>query len=189
MAAHGLLVPADKHSVAVSVRIRPSFGTAAREAAAAFNFPAHVLEGSDQAGAAEALLGGLVDKFVHGGTSCTLMAYGRDGYVEMLKRQIGLARRVTQWLMRDGRFEVLPRGGGGQKEMLAKTYIVVLFRLRNDEKNRDFVRKVNATGRIYMSGTVWEGKPAGRIAVSNWQADVERDGYLIESVLDEVAGH
>ncbi|KIW49769.1 hypothetical protein PV05_11418 [Exophiala xenobiotica] len=119
---------------------------------------------------------------------CTLMAYGRDGYVEMLKRQIGLARRVTQWLMRDGRFEVLPRGGG-QKEILAKTYIVVLFRLRNDEKNRDFVRKVNATGRIYMSGTVWEGKPAGRIAVSNWQADVERDGHLIESVLDEVAGH
>ncbi|KAK5196130.1 hypothetical protein LTR99_008061 [Exophiala xenobiotica] len=126
---------------------------------------------------------------------CTLMAYGREGYVDMLKRQIRLARRVTQWLMRDGRFEVLPSSGGGgggggagQTEILAKTYIVVLFRVRDQEKNRDFVRRVNATGRIYMSGTVWEGKPAARIAVSNWQADVERDGCLIESVLDEVVG-
>ncbi|KAL6249697.1 hypothetical protein RBB50_003552 [Rhinocladiella similis] len=122
---------------------------------------------------------------------CTLLNYGRDGYVDMLKRQIGLARRVVRWLMNDARFEVLGAKPGGEEtddEMVARTYIVVLFRLRDEELNRDFVRNVNDTGKMYISGTVWEGKPAARIAVSNWQADVERDGDLIEDVLDQVAG-
>lgn len=117
---------------------------------------------------------------------CTLTAYGRQGYTDMLKRQIGLARRVTRWLLRDGRFEVLT-GGANEAEVLAKTFIVILFRLRRDEANADLVRRVNATGRIYLSGTFWEGRPAARIAVSNWQVDVERDGALVEEVLSQVA--
>jgi len=121
----------------------------------------------------------------------TLLAYGRAGYADMLKRQIGLARRVTAWLLGDERFEVLPRGSGEQqqqREVLAKTFIIVLFRVKDEQLNRDFVARVNATGKIYLSGTVWEGKPAARIAVSNWQVDIERDGRLVEEVLDQVAG-
>lgn len=126
---------------------------------------------------------------------CTLVAYGRGGYVEMLKRQIGLARRVTRWLLRDARFEVLPTttntgtAGGGdaeEEDTVAKTFIVVLFRVKDDEAMQTFVQRVNDTGKIYMTGTVWEGKKAARIAVSNWQVDVQRDGELIEAVLDEV---
>ena len=75
-----------KHSVAVSVRIRPAgycipegYIGAARQHLMAFRYPAHVLEGSEQATASEALLSGLVRKFVRGGVSCTLMAYGQTG--------------------------------------------------------------------------------------------------------------
>lgn len=119
----------------------------------------------------------------------TLVAYGRDGYLEMLRRQIGLARRVTRWLMTDERFQVLPSPPHGtDEEMIAKTFIVVLFRVKDVEIQRDFVKNVNATGRMYISGTDWEGRPAARIAVSNWQVDVQRDGKLIEEVLDQVAG-
>jgi len=121
----------------------------------------------------------------------TVMTYGRDGYLDMLRRQIGLARRVTSWLLRDERFEVLPspsHKGETEKQILAKTFIVVLFRVRNEEAQRDFVKNVNAKGRMYISGTVWEGKSAARIAVSNWQADVQRDGDLIEEELDLVVG-
>ncbi|KAJ9642211.1 uncharacterized protein PV06_03222 [Exophiala oligosperma] len=127
---------------------------------------------------------------------CTLLNYGREGYVDMLKRQIDLARRVVRWLANDSRFEVLgPRKPHGETEtsltvdeMVAKTFMIVLFRPRDDEVNKNFVKDVNATGKIYISGTAWEGKPAARIAVSNWQADVQRDGDLIEAVLDQVAG-
>ncbi|KIX93393.1 uncharacterized protein Z520_10812 [Fonsecaea multimorphosa CBS 102226] len=122
----------------------------------------------------------------------TLRAYGREGYLDMLKRQIRLARSVSSWLLRDERFELLPaRSGLGQEseqEALAKTFIVVLFRVKDEELMRDFVRRANDTGKIYMTGTVWDGKPAARIAISNWRIDMERDAKLIEEVLDEVAG-
>ncbi|KAJ9608187.1 hypothetical protein H2200_007175 [Cladophialophora chaetospira] len=118
----------------------------------------------------------------------TLVAYGRGGYLDMLKRQVGLARRVTRWLLRDERFLVLPGESAGEtgEETLAQTFIVVLFRVRDEEMMKTFVKRVNDTGKIYLSGTVWDGKVAARIAISNWQIDVQRDGDLIESVLDEV---
>lgn len=74
-----------KHSVAVSVRIRPG-GTAVAPVAggiecggAVFGYPVNVLEGSDQEGAATALVSGLVRRFLRGGISCTLLAYGQTG--------------------------------------------------------------------------------------------------------------
>ena len=120
----------------------------------------------------------------------TLTAYGREGYLDMLKRQIGLARHVTKCLLQDDRFEVLAGGLTGEAEatILAKTFIVVLFRAKDDDTMKGLVKRVNETGKIYLSGTVWEGKPAARVAVSNWQVDVQRDGDLIAQVLDEVVG-
>ncbi|EHY58015.1 hypothetical protein ABEF92_003132 [Exophiala dermatitidis] len=124
---------------------------------------------------------------------CTLMAYGVEGYRDILKRQIGLARRVTRWLLQDERFEVLPTSGEGEndtagreKELLRKTFMVVLFRVRDRNKNKDFVKNVNKTGKIYLTGTVWEGEPAARIAVSNWQVDVEKDTKKIVDTFDQV---
>ncbi|KEF63492.1 uncharacterized protein A1O9_01470 [Exophiala aquamarina CBS 119918] len=116
----------------------------------------------------------------------TIKAYGREGYVEMLKKQVGLARRVTQWLLNDNRFEVLPRGSS-ETETLAKTFMVVLFRMRDENQSKDFVKRINATGKIFVSGTVWDGRPAARIAVSNWRVDIDRDARLIQEVLDQVA--
>ncbi|KIW73527.1 hypothetical protein PV04_01640 [Phialophora macrospora] len=130
----------------------------------------------------------------------TLTAYGHDGYLTMLKRQISLARRVTRWLIRDRRFEVLPgeRAGESEDETVARTYMVVLFRVRGESDGqgqgrdhnvtRELVQRVNQTGKIYITGTVWEGRSAARIAVSNWQTNVDRDGALIEDVLNEVVG-
>lgn len=117
---------------------------------------------------------------------CTVKAYGRRGYLDMLKRQVGLARRVTRWLFNDDRFEVLPRGSS-ESEVLSKTFIIVLFRMRDESLSTGLVKRINATGRLFVSGTVWDGKAAARIAVSNWRVDIERDARLIEEVLDQAA--
>ena len=53
--------------------------------------------------------------------------------------------------------------------------------------NAELVTKTNNTRKLYVSGTKWEGSPACRFAVSNWQVDVERDIEIIKDVLDEVA--
>jgi glutamate/tyrosine decarboxylase-like PLP-dependent enzyme len=115
----------------------------------------------------------------------TLMAYGREGYVDMLTRQIGLARRVVRWMWDQPGLEVLPRMAT-LKEVVAKTFIVVLFRAKDESLNVDLVKRINADGRIYVTGTKWDGRSAARIAVSNWQADVERDGRIIERVIGDV---
>ena len=77
--------------VAVSVRIRPgAFDddcVAPRPggeggvtvAGTTFGYPSAVITGSDQASAAPALIGQLVQKFIKGGVACTLMAYGQTG--------------------------------------------------------------------------------------------------------------
>ena len=100
----------------------------------------------------------------------------------MITRQIRLARRVTEWLWEDDRFEVLPKSDI-KEEALAKTFIIVLFRAKDEETNTSLVKSINATGKMYVSGTVWEGKSAARIAISNWRVDVEKDSKLIEEVL------
>ncbi|ETN39838.1 uncharacterized protein HMPREF1541_06064 [Cyphellophora europaea CBS 101466] len=117
----------------------------------------------------------------------TLVAYGREGYVNMVKRQVGLARRVVRWLWDQDGYEVLPRGRGegGVEEAVRETFMIVLFRARDDVVNDGLVDRVKGDGRIYVSGTVWEGKKAARIAVSSWMVDVERDGRLIEEALSD----
>jgi hypothetical protein len=74
-----------------------------------------------------------------------------------------------------------------EEEAVASTFMIVLFRARDESLNKDLVKKINATGKIYVTGTSWDSQPAARIAVSNWQANVERDGRLIEEVLDDTA--
>ena len=114
-----------------------------------------------------------------------LVTYGREGYVDMLKRQIGLASRVTKWLKGRKEYEVLPRGADVE-EMVKQTFMIVLFRAKDDEINNVLAKRINATGKMYVTGTNWEGETAVRIAISNWQVDIERDCRLIEEVLDDV---
>ena len=53
----------------------------------------------------------------------------------------------------------------------------VLFRFTDDARTEAALAAVQAGGEAWMSGTVWDGRPAIRISVSNWQTsddDVER---------------
>lgn len=116
----------------------------------------------------------------------TLRAYGRTGYREMLQKQIHLARAVAAYLFDHPAFELLPSSSDTNDRTLARIYIIVLFRAKNDDLNKDLVQMINASSKIYVSGTSWEGKPACRIAVSNWQVDVARDSLLVKSTLHSI---
>lgn len=115
----------------------------------------------------------------------TLTAYGRDGYREMLERQIRLSRGIAKFILENENYELLPeaRCGTAVDAALRQIYIVVLFRARDDELNKVLVQRINATRKLYVSGTQWDGKPAARFAVANWQVNVERDLSLIREVL------
>lgn len=111
----------------------------------------------------------------------TLLAYGRQGYKSMLEKQINLARLVAAFISSHEGYELLPSA-----VTPAEIYMIVLFRAKDEALNTELVKRINATSRIYVSGTAWNGKPACRIAVSNWQAEPERDVAIIKGVLVQV---
>ncbi|EGD87102.1 hypothetical protein H112_05625 [Trichophyton rubrum D6] len=116
----------------------------------------------------------------------TLVAYGKDGYRAMVEKQIRLARLVTDWLHEHPKYTIL--GGGASKEdLIAATYVIVLFRAKDEALNARLASAINGTGKMFVSGTKWAGEPACRVAISNWKVQVERDFTLIKEVLDEVS--
>lgn len=116
-----------------------------------------------------------------------LVAYGRDGFTQMLKRQIALARTIAAWIRDSEAYELLSlQRQGSNDDQLLSVYIIVLFRAKDTVLNSSLVKKINATRKIYVSGTAWSGAPACRFAISNWMAHVERDWDVIREVLEEV---
>ncbi|KAI5277130.1 PLP-dependent transferase [Aureobasidium subglaciale] len=117
-----------------------------------------------------------------------LVAYGREGFVDMLERQIALARTIAAYMIDSDDYELLPliSGDASKEEVLQRVYIIVLFRAREEALNVELVKKINASRKIYVSGTKWGGQPACRFAISNWQASVDRDWSTVKEVLDSV---
>ena len=116
-----------------------------------------------------------------------LLAYGRSGYRDMIVRQVTLARKLADYLYDSPHFDVYaPESELSKDEVLDNVFMIVLFRARDSAMNEELVKRINATRRIYCSGTVWEGRKAARVAVSNWQASVEGDWDVLRGVLEEI---
>lgn len=117
----------------------------------------------------------------------TLMAYGREGYAEMLKRQVRFARAVAAYLFDHADFELLPKDVFSNRASIDQNiFIIVLFRAKDKALNDTLVKRINASSKMYVSGTVWDNCPASRIAVSNWQVDPNRDLNIVRIVLENV---
>ncbi|KAL8718393.1 MAG: hypothetical protein Q9225_004468 [Loekoesia sp. 1 TL-2023] len=116
----------------------------------------------------------------------TLISYGRVGYQDMLERQVRLARRIAKFFSQHRDFVLLPEKQDDKADIDDRTYIIVLFRAKDDALNNTLVRRLNNSSQIYVTGTTWNGKSACRFAVANWQVDVESDLSVIQTVVKEV---
>ena len=103
----------------------------------------------------------------------------------MLEKQIRFARAVAKFVEEHATYELLPRPVSDSYEK--RIFIIVLFRAVDEALNRELVKRINASFRMYVSGTTWHGEPACRIAVSNWQVEIERDLEIVREVLEQVA--
>jgi hypothetical protein len=101
----------------------------------------------------------------------------------MFARQVRLARGISEFLESSSEYELLPHGTKDEGFEFERTHIIVLFRAVDERKNAELVKNINATRKIYVSGTKWDGKPACRIAVSTWKVEVDRDLKLVKEVL------
>ena len=105
-----------------------------------------------------------------------IRALGRSGIGEMIERSCAHARRFADGLAALGA-EILNDVDLNQ----------VLFRFATDEETTAVLKAVQEDGSAWMGGTVWDGRPAIRISVSNWQTsndDVERTLAVYAGQLD-----
>jgi glutamate/tyrosine decarboxylase-like PLP-dependent enzyme len=96
-----------------------------------------------------------------------IRSLGRSGIAELVERSCVHARRFAAELSQ------LPGA-----ELLNEVVLnQVLFRFESDERTQEILKRVQASGEAWMSGTTWDGRAAIRVSVSNWQTtdeDVER---------------
>jgi glutamate/tyrosine decarboxylase-like PLP-dependent enzyme len=96
-----------------------------------------------------------------------MRALGRGGITEMIERGCDNARRFADRLATADGVEVL-------NEVVLNQ---VLVAFGDDERTQEVVRRVQADGTCWLSGSRWRGRAVMRISVSNWATtadDVDR---------------
>jgi glutamate/tyrosine decarboxylase-like PLP-dependent enzyme len=93
----------------------------------------------------------------------TLMAYGREGYQDIVERNVECARLLGDLIAQSGDFQ-----------LLAPVRLnCVCFTLRNKTatETQAFLKKLVSDGKVYMTPTVYLGQTAIRAAFVNWRTE------------------
>ena len=108
-----------------------------------------------------------------------IRALGRDGVSAMVDRCCDHAARFAELL-----------GAADGVEILNDVVLnQVLVRFGNDDAvTQDVVRRVQEEGTAWLSGTVWQGRAAMRISVSNWQTSAEDVERSVTAILAAAKG-
>jgi aromatic-L-amino-acid decarboxylase len=107
-----------------------------------------------------------------------LRSFGREGLAGVLRRQIEMAQEFARWVDADPCFE----------RVAPVPFSVVNFRRRgSDEENRAILERVNATGEVFLSGTVLRGRFAMHLAIGNYGTRVEHVARAWELLRREAA--
>jgi glutamate/tyrosine decarboxylase-like PLP-dependent enzyme len=108
-----------------------------------------------------------------------LRSLGRQGIADLVDRCCSHAQRFAS------RVAALP----GCEVLNDVVINQVLFRFADDETTNDVLAHVQASGEAWMGGTMWEGRAAIRVSVSNWrtsEADIHRTVAAFERALADL---
>lgn len=94
----------------------------------------------------------------------TLMAYGKEGYQEIVERNIQQARALGAWI-----------AAQPQLQLLAPVRLnCVCFTVKEKpEASGQLLQQINATGKLFMTPTKLDGVPGMRAALVNWRTSDE----------------
>jgi aromatic-L-amino-acid decarboxylase len=88
-----------------------------------------------------------------------MRSFGREGLAEMVRSHVRMAQDLAREIAADARFEIAA----------PHPFSVVCFRYRGtDDENRQILERVNATGEVFLSGTVLKGRFTLHLAVGNF---------------------
>lgn len=101
--------------------------------------------------------------------------FGREGVEQILRAHIAMGKDFAAWVDADSRFE----------RVAPAPFSVVCFRYKGtDEQNQKIMEGVNATGKVFLSNTVLNGKFVLRVAIGNLGTTIE-DVKMIWDLLRE----
>jgi len=92
----------------------------------------------------------------------TLVAYGKEGYRKIVEDCIEHARQLGTFVEESPYFELLA-------PVRLNTVCFTLAGEANEEKLTAFVSRLNDTGKVFMTPTVYNGKKGIRAALVNWR--------------------
>ena len=99
-----------------------------------------------------------------------LRSLGRTGLAELIERNCALARRLADAM--EGVAEVL-------NDVVLNQ---VLLRFDDDETTQRVVEEIQRGGEAWLGGTLWHGRAAIRVSVSNWSTTEEDIDRLAEAL-------
>lgn len=106
----------------------------------------------------------------------TLIAYGKQGYREIIERNCSCASYLGDAITASKYFSLLS----------PVRMNVVCFTLKHEaltfEMVQDFLKAVRDDGRVFFTPTLYKGVPAIRAAISNWQTTKEDMDVAIEVI-------
>jgi glutamate/tyrosine decarboxylase-like PLP-dependent enzyme len=97
-----------------------------------------------------------------------LRQLGRDGLAELIERNCALARRLAA--------EIEALDGSAVLNEVVLNQVLVRFD-DDDAVTHAVVAEVQRSGEAWLGGTVWDGRAAARVSISNWSTtedDVDR---------------
>jgi glutamate/tyrosine decarboxylase-like PLP-dependent enzyme len=112
-----------------------------------------------------------------------LRSLGRRGVADLVERTCAHARRFAELLRADPAIEVL-------NDVVLNQVLVRVA--DDDEATRATIAEVQRDGTCWIGGTVWQGRAAIRISVSNWAtrpSDVERSAAAILAAARKTMAH
>lgn len=92
----------------------------------------------------------------------TLKAYGREGYREIIERNIGLARQLGVFIDKSEFFELLA-------PVRLNTVCFTLRDETNADKIQSFLYALNDSGKVFMTPTFFNKRKGIRAALVNWR--------------------
>lgn len=106
----------------------------------------------------------------------SLMAYGKQGYKEIVSRNIALAQRFSNTLEKSELFQLV-----APTRVNVVCFKIVGFSL---EAQQLFLKTLNKRGKVFMTASLYKGKPCVRAAFVNWQT-TEKDITIAIKELEE----
>ncbi len=109
----------------------------------------------------------------------SLMAYGKQGIKYIVENNIQLAQLFGQFIERSDAFELLA-------PVRLNTVCFTLQGKENQDKVKVFLSKLNDSGKVFMTPTVYKGRKGVRAAFVNWRTG-EKDVTIVIKLMKEIA--